>query len=218
MLFEHFPRVRRATSSLFGRPSERPKLPMFHTYAKDAFKGQSFDIGEYTYFTDKPSVYDMWSTKSKLTIGKFCSIAPRVAIWLGGTGHHDINAVSTYPFGAFLEVWPQAKPFRREALYNKASDDVTIGNDVWIGYRVTILPGVTIGNGAIIGACSVVTRDVEPYAIVGGNPARLIKKRFDDETIRKLLELKWWDWPAERIASNMNLICSHNALEILRLS
>lgn len=166
-------------------------------YTRELLIGPKYDIGEYTY--GKPEVLS-WQN-GHLIIGKFCSIAKNVTILLDG--HHNIKAVSTYPFVAGM-LGPEDQG---KSVHNNAhKHSVTIGNDVWIGYGATILPGVTIGNGAVIGAIAVVTKDVEPYAIVGGNPAELIRKRFDDATIRRLLALQWWDWPRERIIDNLSLL------------
>jgi acetyltransferase-like isoleucine patch superfamily enzyme len=155
-----------------------------------------YDIGEYTYGVPKV-VYP----QAKLKIGKFCSISWNVTIYLGG--NHKIDRIALYPFDPYDGRWPEAEG---EALITKG--DVAIGNDVWIGSDVIILSGVTIGDGAAIGTGSVITADVEPYAIVAGNPAKVIKKRFRDEEIAILLEIKWWDWPEEKIRKNMHLLCS----------
>jgi acetyltransferase-like isoleucine patch superfamily enzyme len=149
-----------------------------------------------------------------LKIGKFCSIAARVTIALGG--NHRSDLVTTYPFIAFVADWPEAECLSGEDVAAVSKGDVIIGNDVWIGYGVMILSGVTIGDGAVIGAGSVVTKDVEPYSIVAGNPARLIRKRFNDETIRKLLEIKWWDWPPEKIGKNLDVICGTDVAKLLQ--
>ena len=165
-------------------------------YTKDML-GDRYAIGAHTY--GKPSVMS-WNEGTSLTIGKYCSISADVTIFLGG--EHRIDWVSTYPFSA---LWEEAKLI---SGHPSAKGDVIIGNDVWIGYGVTLLSGVTIGDGAAIGACSVVTRDVPPYAITAGNPAQVIRYRFDEETVQKLLQIKWWDWPDEKVKQNVRLICS----------
>lgn len=125
-------------------------------------------------------------------------------------GGHRLDWATTFPFPG-LKEWPEAKGIEG---YQPSRGDVTIGNDVWIGYGVTILSGVTVGDGAVLGAGAVMTRDVEPYAIVAGNPALAIGKRFDEETIRRLLALAWWDWPVEKVRANMRALCSGD-LELL---
>lgn len=135
----------------------------------------------------------------KLIIGNFCQIASGVTFIMNG-GSHYLGGLSSFPFILFQSCWPEV-PF----IPNRKQDTI-IGNDVWIGYDVTIMPGVTIGDGAIIGSKSVVTKDVLPYEIVGGNPAQVIRKRFDEETIEALLALKWWDWPIDKIRANVLFI------------
>lgn len=134
-----------------------------------------------------------------LSIGKYCSISTQVLIFLGS--EHRTDWVSTYPFPI---LWKEAGSIKG---HPSSKGDVSIGNDVYIGYHVIILSGVTIGDGAVIGAGSVVTKDVPPYAIMAGNPATIIRYRFDEETIRRLLEIKWWDWPDEKVKENIHLIC-----------
>jgi acetyltransferase-like isoleucine patch superfamily enzyme len=165
-------------------------------YTKDLL-GDRYLIGDHTY--GKPRVIS-WGEGTSLTIGKYCSISRNVTIFLGS--EHRIDWVSTYPFPV---IWEDAKSITG---HPSTKGDVIIGNDVWIGYEVTILSGVHIGDGAAIGACSVVTKDVPPYAIVAGNPARVLRYRFDEGTIKKLLKIKWWDWPDEKVKKNVHLICS----------
>jgi acetyltransferase-like isoleucine patch superfamily enzyme len=129
-----------------------------------------------------------------LSIGRYCSLAEGLTIFLGG--QHRTDFVTTYPFNV-LPNWPTA---RRIKGHPHARGPVKIGNDVWIGSGVTIVQGVTIGDGAVIGACSVVAKDVAPYAIHVGNPARFVRHRFDEATIAALLDLRWWDWPDEKVA------------------
>lgn len=159
-------------------------------------------IGDYTYYDDFESVgnfqrnvgYLFDFTGDRLSIGKFCMIASGVEFIMNGA-NHLLDAVSSFPFAVFGGDWATAM----DGKTYPTKGDTVVGNDVWLGYRTTILPGITIGDGAIIGAYSVVTRDVPPYTIVGGNPAKLIRKRFDDADIARLLELRWWDWPIEKI-------------------
>lgn len=138
-------------------------------------------------------------------IGKFCSIACG-AKFLFNSANHTLTSLSTYTFPLFYEEWGLEKEKVAEAWDNKGN--IVIGNDVWIGYEAVILSGVTIGDGAVIGSRAVVTRDVPPYTIVGGVPARTIRRRFDEQTIEKLLGLKWWHWPEERIKGRIAAIQS----------
>lgn len=168
-------------------------------YTRDLLPQYKNNIGKYTY--GLPKIYKLEST-SQLQIGKFCSIANDVKIFLDG--EHEINNISTYPFGYF-------KDFKTQKRYvTKSKGKVIIGNDVWIGNGVTILSGVNIGDGAVIGACSLITKNIEPYTIVGGIPAKTIKKRFDDKTIEKLLKIKWWNWSDEKIQKNVEILLSKN--------
>lgn len=158
-----------------------------------------YSIGKYTY--GAPIVKD-WHQRSTLKIGNFSSIAENVTILLGG--NHPTDWISSFPFGVVFEDFKE-----RYYEYPKLSKgSVIIGNDVWIGLNTTILSGITIGDGAVIAANSNVTKNVEPYAIVGGNPAKLIKKRFSDEAISKLLVIKWWEWDIDKIKDNLDLILS----------
>ena len=138
-----------------------------------------------------------------MIIGRFCSIGCG-AKFLFNSANHTVSSLSTYPFPLFFEEWELEKKNVTDSWDNKG--DIIIGNDVWIGYEAVIMAGVTIGDGAIIGARAVVTKDVSPYTIVGGIPAKSIRKRYSEETIDLLTELKWWDWPEERIAKNIKAI------------
>lgn len=144
-----------------------------------------------------------WGEGSKVVIGKYCSIASGVIILSGG--EHRVDWVTTYPFSVF---WPEIAG--HILGHPKSKGDVIIGNDVWIGMDAFILSGLTIGDGAVIGAKSVVTKSVPPYAIVGGNPAKIIRYRFNPETIDKLISLAWWDWPDDKIKSAMRLLLSND--------
>ena len=178
------------------------------TYVRPTIKDPNIIVGDFTYFSDvdfESQVthhYDFYG--DKLIIGKFCQIAAGVNFVMNGA-NHQMNAVSTYPFYIF-DGWDQNPPSMSD-LPNKG--DTIIGNDVWIGQNATILPGVHIGDGAIIGLGSVVGCDVDPYSIVAGNPARLIRKRFDDELIELILKFRWWDKPIEEINSLIPILsCS----------
>lgn len=159
---------------------------------KPTIKNKNIIVGEFTYFSDKDFenqvTHHYEFNEDKLIIGKFCQIAKGVEFIMNGA-NHQMNGVSTYPFYIF-QGWDQEVPPKD---HMPLKGDTRIGNDVWIGQNAVILPGVTIGDGVIIGANTVVANDVEPYSIVVGNPGKTIKKRFDDELIRLMLGLKWWD-------------------------
>lgn len=161
--------------------------------------------GRYSYFAGPPVVVAAHDDEI-VTIGKFCSISTGVTFLAGGD--HDVRFISTFPFRAIFGITG-----RKHEEFSKGK--IIVGNDVWIGKNVTILGGVTIGDGAIIGACSVVTHDVDPYTIVAGNPAGMIRARFSFRHIQALLELKWWDWPLSRIIKNVNLLQSENIAAFL---
>jgi acetyltransferase-like isoleucine patch superfamily enzyme len=167
--------------------------------------GDRYQVGEYTY--GKPRVIYR-GEKASLRIGKYCSISTQVIIFLGS--EHRMDWVSTYPFPY---LWKEASSIKGHP-YSKG--DVVIGNDVYIGYHATILSGVAIGDGAGIGAGSVVTKDIPPYAIVAGNPAQIIRYRFGEETIQALLKIKWWDWSNEKVRENVHLICSDSIDEFVK--
>lgn len=169
----------------------------------DAYK--DYDIGDWTYGT--PTVLS-WGEDARLKIGRFCSIANGVEIMLGG--EHRSDWVTTYPFSVFCK---DAEGFTG---HPKSKGDVIIGNDVWIGTGALILSGVKIGDGAVIGARSVVTRDVAPYAIVAGNPAKLLRLRFAEEVVGELLRIAWWEWPLEKIAEAWPLLLSDKICEFIQ--
>ena len=184
-------------------------------YLKDVVTGPNIEIGDYTIYNDfvrdprdfeKNNVlYHYPVNGDTLKIGKFCSIACG-AKFLFTSGNHSLQSLSTYTFPIFYEEWGLDAKDIRSAWDNKG--DIVIGNDVWIGYEAVILSGVTIGDGAIVGARAVVTKDVPPYTIVGGVPARSIRRRFDEETVKKLEALRWWDWDEERIKRSIPAIQS----------
>ena len=178
------------------------------TFVKPTIKNPNIVVGDFTYFADtdfeKHVTHHYDFIGDKLIIGKFCQIGAGVEFVMNGASH-QMNAVSTYPFYIFGS-WDQSVPSKEDLPFK---GDTVVGNDVWIGQNSTILPGVHIGDGAIIGLNSVVTRDVPPYTIVAGNPAKAVRKRFDDELIDLLLKLKWWDKSVEKINALIPLLsCS----------
>lgn len=182
-------------------------------YLKDVITNPNIEVGEYTMYNDfvndprefeKNNVlYHYPVNGDKLIIGKFCSIACG-AKFLFTSANHKMSSLSTYPFPIFYEEWGLDVKDIRNAWDNKGN--IVIGNDVWIGYEAVIMAGVTIGDGAIIGTRAVVTKDVPPYTIVGGVPAKPIRKRFDDATVERLIKLRWWDWEHEKIAQSIAAI------------
>lgn len=185
-------------------PAVRYPLPPARvTYPRDALAdrvaGLGWRIGAHSYGV--PEV--RWlGEPARLAIGKFCSIADNVKIFLGND--HRIDWVTTYPFSN-IDVWPEGHGIEGHPA---TRGDVVIGNDVWLASGCTILSGVTIGDGAVIAAHAVVRHDVEPYAIVVGNPGQSVRKRFDAATIDKLLEMRWWDWPEADIRAAIPLLLS----------
>lgn len=179
------------------------------TYVKPTITNPNIIVGDFTYFSDRDFKshvthhYDF--NGDKLIIGKFCQIAAGVNFVMNGA-NHQMNAVSTFPFYIF-EGWEEDVPPLSDL---PLKGDTVVGNDVWIGQNVTILPGVHIGDGAIIGLNSTVASDVEPYTIVAGNPARLIRRRFDEELTALLLEFRWWDKEIEEINALIPLLTSSN--------
>lgn len=166
-------------------------------FTKNSLRNSLTIIGEYTY--GKPILY-IWSADTKLTIGKFCSIADNVKIIMGG--NHRTDWISTYPFSDFTHIFKNGK---RVLGHPTTKGDIIIGNDVWIANDVTILSGVIIGDGAVIGTGTLVSKSIDPYEIVVGNPMIKIRKRFSEEQIERLLKIKWWDWSIEKINLNIHL-------------
>ena len=179
-------------------------------YIKNVITRPEITAGDFSMYNDHAQdprdfekhnvLYQYPANCDQLIIGKFCSIACG-AKFLLNSANHALQSLSTYPFPIFFEEWQQQPKDVRNAWIT--GGDIVIGNDVWIGYEAVILAGVTIGDGAIIGTRALVTRDVAPYTIVGGVPARELRLRFPEETIVELLTLKWWDWPIELIQSNI---------------
>lgn len=167
-------------------------------------------VGKYTYgHNNIRHIFQGEFPNVNLTIGNFCSIASNLTIYYGH-GFHDSKAISTYPFGYVT--------FGKEKFnFGKTNGDIVIGNDVWIGDNVTIMSGVKVGDGSILGTNSHIIKDVEPYSIVGGNPAKLIKYRFSDETISKLLKIQWWNWDDDRISEFQKQLNGYNIEEFIKI-
>ena len=184
-------------------------------YLKNVISNANISVGDYTMYNDfvhdpvffekNNVIYHYPVNHDKLVIGKFCSIACG-ARFIFNSANHAMTSLSTYPFPLFFEEWGLERKNVTDSWDNKG--DIVIGNDVWIGYEAVIMAGVSVGDGAIIGTRALVTKDVPPYTIVGGAPAKAIRKRFSEETISSLLEIKWWNWSKERIAENIDAIQS----------
>lgn len=194
-------------------PDKNKRFPLENyeklCFLKNVVKNPNIVVGDYTYYDDFENVenfeknvkYHFDFIGDKLIIGKFCMIASDVKFIMNGANHLT-KSLSAYPFAIFGNGWEKAM----EGKQYPHKGDIVIGNDVWIGYNATIMAGVTIGDGAIIATNATVVKDVAPYTIVGGNPAREIRKRFADDVIEKLLRLKWWDWDIEKITRNVQLL------------
>jgi virginiamycin A acetyltransferase len=184
-------------------------------FLKNQITNPNIIVGDYTYYADftdatnfeRNVLYHFDFIGDKLIIGNFCAIASGVKFIMNGA-NHETAPISTFPFAVFRNGWE--KIIDQENLIGKFPNkgNIVIGNDVWIGYEAVIMPGVKIGNGAIIAAKSVVTKDVPDYAVVGGNPARLIRKRYNDDQVARLNKIAWWLWSAEKITNNLSLINS----------
>ncbi len=190
-------------------------------FLKNVITAPNIFVGDYTYYDDPvdPTAFERSNVLfnwpefgDSLYIGKFCSIASGVQ-FIMGSANHRISSISTYPFNVFGGAWAENTPPHLSQLPFKG--DTVIGNDVWIGRDSVIMPGVKIGDGAIIAAYSVVVKDIEPYTVAGGNPARPIKKRFDEELIELLLKLQWWDFEPEKLIAFMPILCDDD-LELVR--
>lgn len=189
-------------------------------FLKNQVKNPNIEIGDYTYYDDFETVenfeknikYHFDFTGDKLIIGKFCMIASGAQFIMNGANHLT-QAFSAYPFAIFGKDWSSA--MHNKHYPNKG--DLRIGNDVWIGHNATLMAGITVGDGAIIAANSTVVKDVEPYSIIGGNPAQLIRKRFSDRVINHLLQLQWWNWEVEKITEHVQLLTGNNEEELINL-
>jgi len=183
-------------------------------FIRNIINNPNIIIGDYTYYDDpngvenfeKNVLYHYPFLGDKLIIGKFCAIAEGVKFIMNGA-NHKLSAFTTYPFSLFGNGWEKVIPKKGELPFK---GDTIIDNDVWIGFESVIMPGIHIGNGAIVGARSLVTRDVPPYAIVGGNPARIIKMRFTEEVVSLLQKAEWWNWDSKKITESLEILTSNN--------
>lgn len=194
-------------------PDEPFPLPGFPQvgFLKPLVSDPNVVVGDYTYYDDPEGpehfvsrcvLYHYPFVGDKLLIGKFCALARGVRFVMNGANHR-VAGFSTYPFYIFGTGWENATPQPGDLPFK---GDTVIGHDVWLGYDSVVMPGVKIGHGSIIAACSVVTKDVPPYAVVGGNPAQIIRHRFPQDVVSRLLRISWWDWPVEKITRNLNAI------------
>lgn len=192
-------------------------------FIKNVITAPNIIAGDYTYYDDSVDptgfeknnvLFNYPEFGDRLIIGKFCSIASGTR-FIMGPANLRISSVTTYPFQVFGGLWSENTPPHLSQLPHKG--DTVIGNDVWIGQESVIMPGVKIGDGSIVAAYSVIVKDVPPYSVVGGNPARFIKRRFDDELIELLLKLKWWDFEGVALLKILPLLCDHD-LERVKLA
>jgi len=191
-------------------------------FLKNIVRNPNIIVGDYTYYDDlqdpyrfeKNVLYHFDFIGDKLLIGKFCAIASGATFVMNG-GNHETSPVSTYPFAIFGHGWEKvAEGVNLQEKYPSKGDTV-IGNDVWIGMGATIMPGVQVGNGAVVATKAVVTKDVPAYAVVAGNPARVVKMRFSDQEVELLQRIAWWDWDIAKITRNLKVI---NAADVAALS
>ncbi len=205
---------------IYPRPADKQTV-----YLKNVIHDSAIQVGEFSIYNDfvndpvdfeKNNVlYHYPINPERLIIGKFCSVACG-AKFMFTSGNHALKSLSSFPFGIFTDDW--GIPFAEMTKTWDNRGDIVIGNDVWIGYEAVIMQGVTIGDGAIIGSRAVVTKNVEPYSIVGGVPARFLRKRFDDDTVSKLLALQWWNWPTEKIRANLTHLVKGQIDELFKVN
>jgi virginiamycin A acetyltransferase len=190
-------------------------------FLKPLVRSPNVEVGDYSYY-DHPEAAVAFERDAvlyafgpeRLVIGRFCAIAAGVRFLLPGANHAE-RGPSTFPFGIFGGAWASTMDL---VLGAASKGDTTVGHDVWLGYQALVLPGVTIGPGAVIAAASVVTVDVPPYAIVAGNPARVVRRRFPDEEVQQLLDAAWWDWPVPLITEHARTIMAGRPAELLRIA
>ena len=191
-------------------------------FLKPLVRNPQIQVGEYTYYDDPDAALEFERDAflygygpERLIIGRYCAIASGVRFIMSGANHADLGP-STFPFGIFGGIW--AERTMDLVMSAESRGDTVVGNDVWLGYRALVMPGVAIGDGAVVAAASVVTNDVPPYAIVGGNPARVLRRRFEDDEIERLLRAAWWDWPVELVTEHARAIMAGEPAELERIA
>ena len=186
-------------------------------FLKPLIKSPSISVGDYTYYDD-PAGALLFEERNvlyaygpeRLEIGSYCALAEGVRFLMGG-GNHAMLGPSTFPFGIFGADW---EPTMDLVMAAESRGDTVVGSDVWIGYQSLVMPGVSIGHGAVVAAASVVVGDVPPYAVVGGNPAKVLRARFPEEDVERLLRAAWWDWPVELVTEHARTIMAGTAAEL----
>jgi virginiamycin A acetyltransferase len=198
--------------------AEHPRV----VFLRAVVSAPNIEVGEYSYYDD-PDEPEAFETRNvlyafgpeRLVIGRYCALAEGVRFIMSGA-NHAIAGPSTFPFTIFGGEWAERTGGVLASIPSRG--DTVVGHDVWLGYQAVVMPGVTIGHGAIVAACSVVGSDVPPYGIVGGNPARLIRRRFDDADVDRLLRAAWWDWPAELVTEHARTIMAGTPADIERIA
>jgi virginiamycin A acetyltransferase len=190
-------------------------------FLKPLVQDPRIEVGEYTYYDDpddplgfERNAFLYGVGPERLVIGSYCALASGVRFVMPGANHADLGP-STFPFGIFGPPWDDTMDL---VMGSAGRGDTTVGNDVWIGYRALVLPGVTIGDGAVVASASVVTADVPPYAVVAGNPARVIRMRFEDDDVERLLRASWWDWPVALVTEHARTIMSGDPAHLERIA
>ncbi|MFJ1752783.1 CatB-related O-acetyltransferase [Kitasatospora sp. NPDC088134] len=191
-------------------------------FLKPLVTSPTVEVGEYTYYDDPDGATDFERRNvlyaygpERLVIGKYCAIASGTRFLMAGAEHPTMG-VSTFPFTMFGGAWTERTLDIVTAMPSRG--DTVVGNDVWFGHGVTVMPGVRIGDGAIVAAGAVVTADVPPYTIVGGNPARTIRRRFDDADVERLQRAAWWDWPTDLVTEHARTIMAGTPADIARIA
>jgi virginiamycin A acetyltransferase len=191
-------------------------------FLKPLVRDPNIEVGEYTYYDDPvdPLAFEHEAVlyaygPERLIIGRFCAIASGVRFLMPGANHADLGP-STFPFVIFGPPW--AERTLDLVMSAPSRGDTVVGHDVWLGYQALVLPGVTIGHGSVVAAASVVAGDVPPYAVVAGNPARVVRRRFDDDDVARLLRAAWWDWPIDLVTEHARTIMAGTPAELERVA